>query len=368
MPITLESLIFENFEITNLPEMICLHKKKDIKLSKLHEIVYEVNQFLKPMKPVLKFLIFFHLNRSSLFDKFLTKEMHTIGVNNVINPEEQIPRLVIALEKTRTHLKKVMEGTIVYGDIYEYTETDLAQIDVEEEFHLFYKCHELKHCSKKGLEQMKSMLKLLKSVNYIDKLMKVCEQYELCGCLNDPEVHKLTQIVKSLESEDKRKKLTPTDAHKTWKLVCDILDLNSETSVDVLNVFETVSDSVEFFHFLVEMKFRGKEGESLFRQQYELVTQKLDQDAFTDSVLNHLYGAFFFIVPFMDQTQNLQDLMKKLDLKEKKYSRVQEQLDTVKCHLHLIRLWFSRVHVSLYMSVFVYEYCGLNLPCALSSM
>lgn len=364
LPSTLESLIVDNFAITILNSQPEMHKKRDIKLSELCKIVYKVRQFLNPLELVLQFLIFFHLNRSSLFEQFLRREMQIIGVNSVVNPEERISRLVVALEKTKTFLEKVMEGTIVYGDIYEYTETDLAQIEVEEEFHLFYKCRELKHCSEQGLEQMKNMLKLLKSLNYINKLMKVCEQYELCGCLNDPELHELTEILRTLESEEERRKLTPADAHKTWKVVCNILGLNSETSVDVLIVFETISDSVEFFQFLVEMKFRGKEGEVLFRQQYDLVTAKLDQDAFTDSVLDHLYGAFFFIVPFMDQTQTLQDLMKKLDLKKQKYSRVQQQLETVKCHMHHIRLWFSRVQVSSSCSIFVLIR-GCNLPCAL---
>lgn len=359
LPSSWDLMIFDNFSISNLkalPGTLRLQKKRDIKLFQLHEIVNEVRLFLKPLETVMPFLKFFHLNRSYLFDQFIRREMCNIGVNSVIDPKEQISRLVIVLEKAKTFLEKVMEGTIVYGDIYEYTATDLAQIEVEEEFRLFYMCPELKHYSEKGLEEMKSMLKLLKSIHYINKLILVCNQYELTGCLNDPELHKLTEVSKSLQLEENQRKLTPADAHITWKTVCDILGLNSQTNVDVLTVFETVSDSVEFFQFLGEMKFRDKEGETLFRQQHELVTAKLDQDAFTDSVLDHLYGAFFFIAPFMDQTQRLQDLMKKLDLKTQKFSSGQQQLETVKCHMHLITLWFSRVQVSICMYYIMLQY------------
>lgn len=325
-------------------ETIHLHMKKDLKLTELHQVVFEINEFVKPLEPVMPLLIFFCLNRSSLFDQFLKKEMSCVREKmEMKGPDQQISQLCIVLDKGRFFLKNIMEGTIKYGDMYEYTATDLVQIRVEEEFNLFCTCPELKDFSTEGLEAMKSMLKLLKSLYYINKLNQVCKQYKLAGCLSDPELHKLTEIARSLESAENKMQLTPSRAHNIWKSVCHILCLNEELDLDVLTIFETVSDSVDFFHFLVEMNFSEKGGESLFRQQHEFVTAELEHDVFTDTVLNHLFGAFFFIVPFMDQKQNLRALMNKIV--DRQLRDGQQQLLTVKSHMQLIRLWFSRVQV-----------------------
>ena len=325
-----------------------LHMKEDVHLAVLSQMVFEIKHFIKPLEPVMSMLIFFKCNKSVLFDHFLEREL-----TNTVHEEkekrdsdEQVVQLSCALHKTECFLRSVMEGTVTYGNICGNIIIDLGQIKVEEEFRLFSSCSQLSGYRREGLEAMKSMLKLLKSIHIIRKIAQVCEQYELDGCIKDPKLKYLTELANSLESEDSKMKLTPAKAQHTWEEVYPILCLDKNSDLDSLSIFKTVSNSVDFYHFIVEMNFRGKNGENLFRQQHELVTAELEHDAFTDSILNNLFGAFFFLAPFMDRAQNLNGLMKQIVNQE--MANGQEQLEMVKCNMQLIRLWFSRVQVINY--------------------
>ena len=321
---------------------IVMRMKKDLKLNTLGQVVYELGGIISELQPNLPLLVFFHLNKSIIFDGFLKRKL--LGLNGVKDPHQQIAHLGLYLAEANTFLEQFMKGGITYGEIDKCTGVNIDEMNVDEEFKLFSMCPKQYISTEGGSEAMQSMLKLLKSVHLLNKLIKICNQFELRGCLNDSGLQQVDGISKSLETKESRMLLTPANAHTKWKTVCDLLCLEPNSEISVLFVFETVSDSVDFFHFLDEMGFTGKDGETLFRQQHELVTAKLEQDIFTDSVLNSLFGAFFFVLPFRNHTQSLQSLMK--DLCQRQVSNGQQQLETVNSHMHLIRLWFSRVQVS----------------------
>ena len=326
-------------------ESIIMRMKKDLELVCLAQIVHDLKCIISKLSPNMNLIVYFHLNSSKLFDEFLQQKMLVVSDEDEEDPDHQIIQLGSSLKEAILFLKQLMEGAITFGEIDKFTAVDINEINVDEEFKVFSTCP-IGQCisSQDGSDAMKSMLKLLKSVYFISKLIDVCDQFKLNACLEDPGLHDIKSILKSLESKESKMQLTPTVAHEKWGKVCELLYLKPNFDFSVLFVFETVSDSVDFFHFLDEMGFTDKEGEILFRQQHELVTAKLEQDPFTDSILNHLFGAFFFVLPFMDHAQNLQSLMK--ELCEREVNNGQQQLETVKSNMHLIRYWFSRVQVS----------------------
>lgn len=63
--------------------------------------------------------------------------------------------------------------------------------------------------------------------DHIDMIHHVCEQYQLKGCLTDPTLHQLMDIVKDLSFEDTRAKLTAVDVlKKVWRVLYIFMIIN----------------------------------------------------------------------------------------------------------------------------------------------
>ena len=204
-----------------------------------------------------------------------------------------------------------------------------------------------------GVGNVKSIMQLIQFADYIDNINKVCEQYQLEGCLRDSKMEALLIIHDMLISEKTKDELTAAKSQDYLIKIYEILGLNDQR-LPSLKLFALIRDSAEFYQFLKEKNYREAEGMQVFQQQHTLITQHLQHEEYNEQVLTHLMVAFRYIFPFLDTKQNLQQLMEQvynvtaLQI-EKGYAADFIQLNTVNKNVHLVRLWFSRAEVSVYL-------------------
>ena len=358
---------------------ISLKLTKALTLRELFILVQGLEAFLQPVMDVLDMLVFFKLHPSEMFDKYLQvylkkesevdREQHsttttlsafsfTVPVFSAtsVRPHsadrsavEGLPLHVLlrAMNHTNDLLMKLMQGTAAYSEIVAEGELNLEKLDIEREFsalHSFSAYLKLPLASYEGLSGVRSMLELFQYVHHVRTIHSVCEQYQLQGCLEDPELVELLRLVEDLDQEENRAKLTPLDASKKMEAVKKTLCLrSSRASPHCLELFTAVRDSAAFYQFVRDKRFIGEKGQAVFRQQYQLITAQLQHEEYDETVLNHLYAAFKFIGPFMDTHQSFHGLMSQVTSLE--VTSGLKQLETVNINITLIRLWFSRAEV-----------------------
>ena len=197
---------------------------------------------------------------------------------------------------------------------------------------------------KKFLQSMlELMLELPQYVHHIQVIHKICELYQLQGCLDDPQLVELCQLATDLDIGVNHAKMTPLEASQKTKTIKEILCLSSESSPHCLELFTAVGDSNAFYQFVRDKQFVGEKGQAMFQQQYQLITAQLQHEEYNETVLNHLYAAFKFICPFMDTHQNFHQLMSQVTNLD--VTNEMKQLQTVNTNITLIQLWFSRTEV-----------------------
>ena len=316
----------------------------NVSLKLLDSLLYHLKSTLKPIQEYVDILVYFKLYPSNMFTTYLRC---ALKVNESPDVSESIEMSLLtlrkALEGTKSLLVRVLKGSAAYGEIIAQGSLKLEDLDVEGEFEKLLKCPQIGIYGGAGLTGIKSLLKLIQFSGHIHTIWKVCDQYHLKHCLEDPKLLELKALATRLENEGERAKITPSEAKTFWKNVLSSLCLKDETAIGCLQLFPKVADSIDFYHFLEEKQFTGTKGEALFRQQFELITAQLQHEEYNDTVLNHVLAAFSFIAPFMDTEQKFQTLMtaiRHLDIRTGI-----TQLETVKKNMHLIRLWFSRAEV-----------------------
>ena len=237
-----------------------------------------------------------------------------------------------------------MQGTATYSDIFAKAKLNLEKLDIEQELSTL--CKSAMHFkpsvnSCEGLDGVRSMLELFQYIHHIRTIHSVCDQYQLQGCLKDPELIELHKVEENLSSKENRAKLTPLEASTKMERVRDILCQASPSS---LELFTVVGDSTAFYQFVREKQFVGEKGQAVFQQQYQLITAQLQHEEYNETVLNHLYAAFKIIEPFMDQDQSFHQLISQMTRLDA--TNGLKQLKTVNTNIILIQLWFSRIEVS----------------------
>ena len=359
---------------------VSLKLSKNVSLLELAEVVTEIGKFQEPLLGHLPMLVFFKLHKSVMFDKYLrvmigqnaqhlggsvatgTVAAQFSGFNfsvpiplmtSILPPvqcdedgEEGLPMKIFvrSLEKTREFLSKLMKGEAKYSEIIAEGALDLENLDITKEFSVLVEYSKMSRLSCTGLSGVQSMLELFQYSNHINNIDSVCTQYKLRGCLDDPKLTKLKELVSELRSEEARAKLTPNEASRKMQQVKATLCFTEKTNSKCLDLFAVVRDSAVFYQFVRDKQFYGENGTAIFYQQYELITAQLQHEEYDEQVLNHLFAAFKMITPFMDSQQNLGTLMAKvlaLDV-----TNGLRQLETVNANITLIRLWFSRAEVS----------------------
>ena len=358
---------------------ISLQLSKNVSLYQLAELIIGLESFQQPLLAHLQMLVFFKLNKSVMFDKYLRVQIShnteklqqlkpqsllpspqfsgfsfSIPVPSLLPPiqcedgggEEGLPMKIFvrSLEGTKDLLSKVMKGEAKYLEIIAGGALDLENLDITKEFGVLVEYSSMNRLVCTGLSGVQSMLELFQYSHHIHNIHCVCDQYKLKGCLSDLKLKILNDLVGELRSEDARAKLTPNEASQKLKKVKTTLGVTETTNSKCLDLFAAIRDSAIFYQFVRDKQFYGESGSAMFYQQYQLITAQLQHEEYDEQVLNHLFAAFKLMTPFMDPRQDLSTLMSKvlaLDV-----TNGLRQLETVNANITLIRLWFSRAEVS----------------------
>ncbi|KAL5475165.1 hypothetical protein EMCRGX_G027231 [Ephydatia muelleri] len=356
---------------------LSLKATKSLTLTELAALTDQLDEFLKPLLDHMKMLVFFSLNQCKIFNNYLhlqlKQECSAISVHpskrpsNTFStlgalPKEDGPTvegvtlqiLAKALKTTCYFLSKLIEGTAKYSEIIaEGDMLTLASINIEVEFHIlttyFATVERRPQVSiDEGLKGICSMLELFQYTSiHIPAIHKVVQQYHLKGCLNDPSLKEVARFAEEVERS--RANLTPREAVQKMQHVKNILYLMNPGAYNNLDLFPAVADSAEFFQFVRDKRFDDIEGQETFGQQYQLITAQLQHEEYNETVLNHLYAAYRFILPFMDTKQKFNSLMTKVTSLD--VSGGLNQLETVNSNITLIRLWFSRTEGDTFQNV-----------------
>ena len=350
---------------------ISLMLTKSFSLCDLQLLLNQLYMFLEPVIELMDMFVFFHLHGSMMFEKHMLKHLQELTATSPQKREKSfslMPSFMPALSFTKRDpsatrdkggvsistlqkallavkelLLKVVKGTATYSDIIADGALQLESLDTKAEFGIltrFSKSLEMNcdHCE--GLEGVRCMLELLQFIHHIDKINSVCHQYGLTKCLEDETLKAVMIIVEELKPEKSRAMLTPLDAMEKIKFMKQALCLDEHSNYNCLDLFPAIADSVAFYQFIRDKQFVGTRGQTIFWEQYELITAQLQHDV---NVLNHLRATFEFIAPFMEQDISFTELMRKVAQLETTHGL--KQLETVNKNITLIRLWFSRAEV-----------------------
>ena len=363
--------------IFNPPDQkVSLLGEKTLTLKELSFLAEQLEHFVQPIHDHMQMLVFFTLNQSEIFNNYVhlqLKRGHDVkiaarSVQSPLIPGFTQPKIIFGQEKdhepevegvsmldlasalnsTKEFLSKLIRGTAKYSEIIsEDGQLVLDNINIEAEFKIlmaFFRT--VKHLvpnvmNNEGLECIKCMLELFQYTSvHIPAIHHVCEQYNLEGCLSDPRLKELVIIAD--ETERTKANQLPCETVAKVQYVKSLLCLNGKGSQS-LSLFPAVANSTTLYQFIKEAKFSGQDE---FNLQCQLITDLLQHEEYSDTVLTHLLATYQLIQPFLDTKQNFTSLMTTvitLDVSELQLN----QLETVNSNISLISHWFSRAEVSI---------------------
>ena len=331
---------------------ICLQLHRHVTLNGLSRLLKDLAEFMHDLtKELLEMLIFFKLNRSVLFDKylrhFLKNERETrLNTNNDDNSSElTISDMISALKHIREFVNSILTGSATHSEITFLDNQMLQQLKIEREFSIFSKYAMSSKLPCDGLNGVQCMIELFQYCTHIENIKEVCDQYHLTACVEDSDMRVLLEIVKEHSKEEVRSKITLREATNMVEKAREKLCLNDK-SLTCLDVFTVVRESSAFYQFVKDKQFFGTKGQATFHEQHQLITAQLQHEEYDETVLNHLVAAYKIITPFMDCNKKFSQLM--TEVTSLNVENMLKQLQTVNSNITLIRLWFSRAKVSLH--------------------
>lgn len=380
---------------------IHLMPHRSMTLNELSTLVEKVQSFLEPINDYLDMMVYFKLNKCTLFDdyrqlylkKFRVSQEHadmsthsdsmsSRKSKQFAHSYQRAPRqakpksksqeqnpsmrsLVNSLKSMQDLINKIIVGTATYMEIFVENEDLLDQSNINEEFTVIFNyaliVKKLSSSSCKGLHGVQSMLEIFQCTTFVKNISLVCEKYDMKACEKDPlltEVMKLTQIY---ADKDERLKITSLEAIRKMNRVKEILCKSEKANLKCLEIFEAVRKSAEFHAFVRGNGFYGQQGQDIFYQQHGLITAQLQHEVYDEQVLNHLLAAFKVISPFMDTGKSFEQLMSEVTELNAVHGLM--ELKTVNANITLIKYWFSKAEVRHLFSYMFYIIIWLSFSC-----
>ena len=309
----------------------------------LRSLLSQVTCFLAPISSNMKLLAYFHLHTNTIFNSHL-KEALSCHQNPV-----SLSELQASVESVKAIIKAIFEGKCEYREITMSGKLNLNK-DVMRDMQTLAYCPFF--CAERFdvVTAISDLLLLLRIVKEMDVLSEVFVQFELQECLNDPSFQRLTVEATKLCSEEKRQELTTNNSTGILQCIVSIICPNISAGGSfqkccdtVLSTFQSVSESAEFYQFLKEYKFIGRDGYLNFQTQFALVRDMLQAEDYNENVLHHLFMAFKYLSPFLEPCQTFSSLMTSVSELEPEHGIF--YLKTVRENIHMIQRWFSRSEV-----------------------
>ena len=130
----------------------------------------------------------------------------------------------------------------------------LPKLDIDSEFKImsaFPGFQKISIENEEGKEGIKNMLELFQFSKQIALIPKVCEQYHLIKCLNDPKLKDLEQIASSVKTIEDKAKITGQKASSHMKQIWEVLNFSGDLKAKrCLKIFPAVAKCPEFYQFI----------------------------------------------------------------------------------------------------------------------
>ena len=336
----------------------CYRVSLDFKLKQCSEFHKKIKSFLMPLQPddcdnII--ILWKNIKKYPLLSRYVMAFMKKEGLK-----PSPIQSLSIALVNTIQLFGKVIRGDtrLTWGD---YTVDELLDLEglgddryVAEELKKIYATTGLYKCTDQmgigvNIERSTNMLILIRTYPYISTVSEVCQQYGMNCCLQDQITTDLMAISDECKTCDSRHKLSPETAGEYLRKIQNAFLLKD--SSDHMIIFDEVKNCENFHKFIMVQFFSNDQDESTgtnsFHTWYDIISNQLQNLEFERQILNHLFLAFEYMLPFVNKNQTLEELMSKI----KKLNSATEfkELRTVSVHMHHIENWSSRAEVSSYV-------------------
>ena len=318
-------------------------------LCQLEVMADDIERFLQPMLQALDVLVFFELNPSNLFTHILNKFKNDVVPK--LHTSESVSKedLKNATEEAVSLVWKICQGNATVLEVKLNDSLPLECINVEDELRNLSLFAELfagqfnktvQRCE--GLYGIPAFLKLLQTYEGIFTIGDICKQFNLLvECQTDKDLQILVEIAEELNSVDRRQALTMTEAIDKFSMINEKLQIRQNSIEDVLKLFNEVKNSAAFFTFADEQKFTGPSGKSQFIIRHRLVTTLLQHEEYKEVVLDHLFGCFDYVEPFLVKPSSFKELMERIAPKLSNIDNGMKQLRTVNRNIALVKLWFE---------------------------
>ena len=314
----------------------------------VEELIGVAQAFLQPVQPFLEMLAFFKHQGSELFRLHLQNAKDML-LREVGNDSQTLTSTIFCkcLQRMKGFLHSVYEGTVTFKDLT-CNEKLSMEMQIDNEIVSLQMYATRSEYISERLTGLKCIFDLRK-FNYVCYIIEtVCQQCEIKHS-SDTNFKKLRMLCKEIKSLDWSEIDINQASDKMGNAVV-LLHTDQTNAYDFLELFESVAESAYFIRFVKEKGFVGQEGQSYFMETYELVTAQLQHQDYPESVLNHLWGAFKLITPFMSPNKTYTELMASV-AKLDKGRGVRELFMTVNQGINHIKLWFSKAEVKIIVFV-----------------
>ena len=186
---------------------VSLRLSRDFSLKELSALIIEIQEFQNPLLVYLDMLVYFKLNHSVMFDKYLKAEIDSIlalsstdfsmlevadATHHALKPKVSLTMLSTALEKTKQILVQVIKGEATYADITFNGKIDIRSVHWKRELEIlkkyFYFVDHL-HGSHDDLDITLNLLTMAQNIYH------VYDQYQSRNKLQDEELLRVRTLL-----------------------------------------------------------------------------------------------------------------------------------------------------------------------------
>ena len=245
---------------------------------------------------------------------FLIRKHITLEMRKEPNSTPTIDLLKKALTATNSLVTKIVNGSASIAEVTVNKTINLDELSLDREFNILAACEGSQWPNLKP-NTLTRMLELSQLSSYISSIEKVCQQYGLEGCLNDPNLNELVEIAKN-SSQEGSDALTLNDINDMYKQASEYLCLKDDRSTRRLKVFKRVKESVDFYEFVKKKLLSGGQERIpsekqvyRFQKLCDFVSELHQDKRIAQHILGYVKVAFHYILPFMNKEQKFQGLM-----------------------------------------------------------
>lgn len=318
-------------------------------LNKLEECI---KNFFLPIEHEMVMFVYFKAHGSVFFDAHLKSQLKS----NRGHHSTTVENLGLSLTKTKEVIMHFMDGSIKYNELILNGELKV-QIIFDEEM-LLQNALDLNFfeiCSPTGFQDLSNLSEVFGLSYHAATLHEIFARFKLEHISRDDRFIDCYEMTSKFREDAVN---IDTELKTAKKLLDEIrlkFCLNSTMNIQCLNILVRIRDSPELHKFIEAKKFFGEKGLDSFRQQYQLITTRLQHMDYDESVLNNLPGAVKLISPLY----RINESESRNPFKDVMYSVLDNsnfnttKLQNVNKNMGLIQRWFSHADVSFVVTAVI---------------